>query len=254
MAKACSVGPLLSAHQVAHFAGAQLDEHRHADGQLIVVLRGTAAISSSDGWWLAPPGLAAWLPPNFLHGARYSESSLIINLLIARHAAVDLPTHCGLIAVSGLVRELALEGARHGATSDSSSLVGQLLVEEIGKRSMSPRLFVPDGRDPRLRRAIGLLRAAPGRAVTLDQLASAANTSARTLARLFVAETTMSFGRWREHLRIVNAVDRLARGRSITATALELGYHSASSFTALFTRSLGVPPRRYMEQLNASQI
>lgn len=60
----------------------------------------------------------------------------------------------------------------------------------------------------------------------------------------------MTFGRWREHLRIVCAVDKLARGRSITQTALELGYRSASSFTTLFTRVLAVPPRRYMRQLH----
>lgn len=64
----------------------------------------------------------------------------------------------------------------------------------------------------------------------------------------------MSFGRWRAHLRIVNAVDRLTHGRSISATALELGYQRASRITALSTRSLGVPPLRYMEQLPGSRI
>ncbi|MDF3983263.1 helix-turn-helix domain-containing protein [Luteibacter sp. PPL201] len=54
--------------------------------------------------------------------------------------------------------------------------------------------------------------------------------------------------RWREHLRVVVAVDRLSRGRSIVETALELGYSSASRFTALFTRLVGAPPRRYLAQ------
>lgn len=56
----------------------------------------------------------------------------------------------------------------------------------------------------------------------------------------------MTFRRWREHMRLVTSIDKLARGETITATALELGYASASSFTTLFTRVLGVPPRRYM--------
>jgi AraC-like DNA-binding protein len=48
----------------------------------------------------------------------------------------------------------------------------------------------------------------------------------------------------------VRAVDKLARGQSITQTALELGYRSARSSTTLFTQLLGAPPRRYMQQLH----
>jgi AraC-like DNA-binding protein len=64
-----------------------------------------------------------------------------------------------------------------------------------------------------------------------------------------VTETGMSFGRWREHLRIVAAVDRLTHGRSITQTALELGYQSPSAFTTMFTRLLGLPPGRLLKTL-----
>lgn len=89
----------------------------------------------------------------------------------------------------------------------------------------------------------------PGEAATLDDLADLAASSTRTLARLFLSETGMTFGRWREHLRIVSAVDRLVRGQSITQTALDLGYGSPSSFTTMFTRILGMPPARYLKEM-----
>lgn len=245
-----SIRPLRSAQQVDHPAGAHLPEHAHDTGQLIVVLRGTAAISSEGGWWLAPPGLAIWVPPHCRHSAHYSESSSLVTLLMAPGADDRVPVRCGIIAVSPLMRELALEGAReYEAAEVRSDLVGRLLLEQMSGRALSPMLFVPDGRDPRLRAAIGLLRIDPGKSMTVAELARAVHTSPRTLSRLFLEETRMSYGRWRDHMRIVCAVDRLARGRSITATALELGYRSASSFTTLFTRSLGMPPRRYMSTL-----
>jgi len=110
-------------------------------------------------------------------------------------------------------------------------------------------LFVPYGHGPRLRRAIEFLVAHPGNTISFPELAAQAGASTRALARLFVTETGMSFGRWREHLRIVAAVDRLTHGRSITQTALELGYQSPSAFTTMFTRLLGMPPGRLLKTL-----
>lgn len=120
---------------------------------------------------------------------------------------------------------------------------------EASKPTHGPVLFVPQGRDPRLVRVIDRLKSEPGDDATLEELADLAASSPRTLARLFLSETGMTFGRWREHLRIVSAVDRLVRGQSITQTALELGYLSPNSFTTMFTRILGMPPARYLKDM-----
>ncbi len=69
------------------------------------------------------------------------------------------------------------------------------------------------------------------------------------LARLFTKETGMTFTHWRDHLRVMTAVDRLARGHNVTAIALELGYQSANNFSTMFSRLLGAPPKRYMRLL-----
>ncbi|MEO8559755.1 MAG: helix-turn-helix transcriptional regulator, partial [Rhodospirillales bacterium] len=80
---------------------------------------------------------------------------------------------------------------------------------------------------------------------TLEQFADDANASARTLARLFRSETNMSFGAWRQQLRLLEAVRRMAGGAPITTVALDLGYDSPSAFAAMFRKTLGVPPSRY---------
>ena len=70
-------------------------------------------------------------------------------------------------------------------------------------------------------------------------------TSARTLERIFQEETGMTFGRWRQQLRLLQAMRLLAAGRPVTAVALEVGYDSPSAFIAMFKRTLGTTPHRY---------
>ena len=70
--------------------------------------------------------------------------------------------------------------------------------------------------------------------------------SERTLARLVVAETGMSYGRWRQQLGIVLAIQRMAEGASVQKVAGDLGYESAGSFVTMFRKALGTSPGRYM--------
>jgi AraC-like DNA-binding protein len=57
----------------------------------------------------------------------------------------------------------------------------------------------------------------------------------------------MSFGAWRQQLRLLRALERLAAGEAVSTLALELGYASPSAFIAMFKRALGVPPGRYFD-------
>lgn len=45
-----------------------------------------------------------------------------------------------------------------------------------------------------------------------------------------------------QRLRLERAMDRLARGASVTDVCFEVGYTSVGSFSALFARRLGRPP------------
>jgi AraC-like DNA-binding protein len=62
---------------------------------------------------------------------------------------------------------------------------------------------------------------------------------------VFQNETGMSFGAWRQQLRLLRALERIAAGDAVTTVALELGYESPSAFIAMFRKALGVSPGRY---------
>lgn len=244
----------LTAEQVVHNAGVAIARHKHDSGQLSLVTKGTMALFDDTGWWLAPPGRGIWIPAGTAHEVSYAESSAHIKVLVSSEYADDLPKTCRTLPVSGLLKELALELSgvpKNAGHSRRAILMAELLVLEAAQPSADNVLFVPQGRDQRLVRVIERMHSHPGDDKTLEEHAKIASCSARTLARLYMAETGMTFTRWREHLRIVNAVDRLIRGDTITQAALDLGYQSPSSFTTMFTRILGVPPARYIRDTMA---
>jgi AraC-like DNA-binding protein len=85
----------------------------------------------------------------------------------------------------------------------------------------------------------------PGSKRSLDAWAARAGLSGRTLERRFKGATGMSFGRWRQQARLLEAVARLAGGAPVTRVALDLGYDSPSAFSAMFRKILGTAPSRF---------
>ncbi len=81
---------------------------------------------------------------------------------------------------------------------------------------------------------------------TLENWGNRVGASARTLARLFRDETGMGFSQWRQQLRLAEAISPLAQGRPINVLANSLGYQSPSAFIAMFKKTLGETPRRYL--------
>jgi AraC-like DNA-binding protein len=88
-----------------------------------------------------------------------------------------------------------------------------------------------------------LLAGRPEARSSLAELARAVACSPFHLSRVFRLETGMPIHRYRLHLRLALAVERLLDGEpDLTRLALDLGFSSHSHFTAAFRRGFGVPP------------
>ena len=90
------------------------------------------------------------------------------------------------------------------------------------------------------------MTAEPSDRATVQAWARRIEVSERTLSRLVLRETGMTFGRWRQQLHIVLALQWLSQGASVQSVATDLGYESSSSFVVMFRKALGVSPARYM--------
>jgi AraC-like DNA-binding protein len=55
----------------------------------------------------------------------------------------------------------------------------------------------------------------------------------------------MTFGKWRQQLRLMQAMRLLAEGAKVTHAALESGYSTPSAFISMFRKTLGTTPASY---------
>jgi len=72
-----------------------------------------------------------------------------------------------------------------------------------------------------------------------------AGASKRTVERLFQDDIGMTFGKWRQQLRLMQAMRLLAEGAKVTHAALESGYSTPSAFISMFRKTLGTTPTLY---------
>jgi AraC-like DNA-binding protein len=145
------------------------------------------------------------------------------------------------------MRELVLHAVRLGMLRQSipsEARLARVVVDQLETLPTVP-LQLPMPRDDRARRAAERLLLDPGEPI--DEAARVAGASKRTLERLFRSETAMTLGRWRQRLRLIEALRLLAAGQPVTRVALDVGYDSPSAFITAFRRELGTTPGRYFE-------
>ena len=229
--------------------GVHFPEHRHYRAQLVFAREGVMTVTTAAGAWVVPPQQAVWVPAGVKHAVRSAGAVSMRSLYVHPHAAEGLPSMCCVMPVEPFLRELIVKVAdlaRRGDTGEGYARLVHVALDELRGLKPSP-LHLPLPRDARLRSITATLLAEPGDDRDLSAWGRHAGASARTLARLFRRETGMTFAGWRRRLRLMAALSRLGAGEPVTRVAYELGYHSPSAFVAMFRRTLGMPPGRYLK-------
>ena len=223
--------------------------HRHFRAQLVFASAGVMTVTTAAATWVVPPQQAVWVPAGVDHEV-YSAGPLSMrSLYVHPDASGDLPGECSVMAVGPFLRELIVKVADLAGRNelpDSYARLVAVVLDELRDLKTAP-LHLPLPRDARLKAVTDSLMAEPGDNRDLTQWGRHAGASGRTMARLFRRETGMTFAGWRRRLRLLAAVSRLAAGEPVTTVAYDLGYHSPSAFVAMFRRSLGTPPGRYLK-------
>lgn len=224
--------------------------HAHPRGQLIYASSGVMKVVCVRDIWVVPPSQAVWVPPGIEHEVYFPGKVSLRNLFIDPSASAGLPEVCTVFKVSPLLRELIVKAVQVGDaySPDSSGYrLMMVIVDELGQAEQT-ELHLPMGRDERLLRVMEALLKDPGDRRDLDGFSQVVGASSRTLARLFVRETGLTFGAWRKRLLLQEAIDRLGNGQNVTGVALDLGYQSLSAFIEMFRQSLGASPGQYLRQ------
>ncbi|XBS70153.1 AraC family transcriptional regulator [Acerihabitans sp. KWT182] len=237
---------------VIHAKGTRMSSHQHLTAQLTQVIKGTLSVQTDEGMRLVPPGRGVWITHGLPHSVYYSESSEIINCHILAKYADRVQALCRTFTVTPLLKALlaeAVDFSRPGRDNGDVEMILALILHQLNLAHKRQDLFISYGRDRRLRTAIDMTRKSPEANYSLKQLAEWAGCSERTISRLFIKETGMNYLHWRDHYRVIFAVEQLSRGFSVTRVALDLGYRGPNNFSTMFSRVMGISPKRYMASI-----
>lgn len=228
--------------------------HQHTRAQLVYASVGVLTVVTSQGTWVVPPQQAVWVPAGIEHEVRSAGPVSMRSLYIHPHMTHGLPAYCCVVTVTPLLRELILEAVSLSNDYEPKGVESRLMHVILDKLQALERtpLHLPFPQDPRIKILSDALVNNPADDRDLEVWAHSAGASSRTLARLFVKETGLTFGAWRQRLRLLAAISRLGAGQPVTSVSYETGYHSPSAFIAMFKRTLGLSPGRYFRHAPTS--
>ncbi len=228
-------------------SGHRVALHFHDRDQLVYASRGVMTVRTGDSTWIVPPLRAVWIPSAIPHSIVMSGAVAMRTLYLKKKLARSLPRHCCVIHISPLLRELILHACGIPGLRMSVSRQRHLihtLLDQLETVKMVP-LQLPHPSDPRAVRVARTLIDDPSNRRPLAQLCRSSGASPRTIERLFQQEMGMTFGKWRQQLRLMHGLRLLADGAKVTYAALESGYATPSAFVYMFRRALGTTPSSY---------
>lgn len=194
--------------------------------------------------WVLPPTRALWIPAGLRHEVSAANAATMRPLYIRPDRWAAGWTDPTPVEASSLLAEmieyLGSDGLDAAQRARAEALLNDLL-RPVEATTVSVRMPVDDRAHSV---ATGIVED-PSDHRTLAEWGRQVGASDRTLARMFLAETGMQFGRWRALARLQAALPLLAAGEPLGAVALNVGYESTSAFVAAFHREIGVTPAAY---------
>ncbi len=225
-------------------AGLVFDWHTHPDHQLAWAASGVLTVRTRESAWVLPPTRALWIPAGLRHETLSAGTATM-------QSAYIRPSRCSIgwteptpVSASPLLAELIGHLADTDLPATHRANAEAVLVDILRPVAMTT-IQVRMPIDDRARQVADEIAAHPADCRTLAEWGREVGASERTLARAFLADTSMSFGRWRTLLRVQSALAALARGEPVGNVARYVGYDSDSAFVQAFRRETGVTPAAY---------
>jgi AraC-like DNA-binding protein len=218
--------------------------HAHPKAQLLYAVRGTMHIEVTGSVFTVPPTTALFIPTNLPHSVRMRGAVAQRQLFIGSSFDGLVSEAVRVISVSPLLREVVVALCAEGADwlrPDRAGYLAAITLDEIQRATALP-FDLPLPVDPRLRRVTSAILASLNDRRTLTDWSMDAGASERTLGRLFVRETGLTFAQWRQQARLIDAYVSLSMGAKPAATASAAGYASPPAFGAAFRAFFGCTP------------
>ncbi|PLQ00812.1 AraC family transcriptional regulator [Cupriavidus pauculus] len=231
-------------------AGSYNVPHSHPRGQLLYASKGLMRVASENGIWFIPPQRGLWIPPGVVHDQAMLTDTQIRTIYIAQNRARQFGTRVKVVEVDALLRELILalvdQPMLYPDNAPNRSIV-TLILDKLGQTRTLP-IEIPWPRDRRVVSICEQILKSPSMPRTIEQWSDIVGASTRTLIRLFLRDTGMTYRQWIQQVRLAQSLAMLESGTPIHRIAGELGFASPSAFSTMFKRMLGEAPSHFLRE------
>jgi AraC-like DNA-binding protein len=225
-------------------AGLVFDWHTHDEHQLAWAHTGVLTVRTASSAWVLPPSRALWIPAGTRHETLSEGIATMRSGYVRPEACAVAWTECTPVHATPLLVELVgyLEEPARPADARDRAMA---MLPDVLEPARSVPVDVRMPAEERARRVAEALAVAPADDRTLAAWGDEVGASSRTLSRAFIADTGLTFGRWRSLVRVRAAMVALAGGAPVGNVASLVGFESPSAFVAAFRRETGVTPAAF---------
>lgn len=224
--------------------------HRHYRGQFFIVHQGLLVLETQHGRQVMPALKAGWIPPMHKHkgisyGATQAESFYLTPVLSSL-----LPTYPSVFTPSSLLLEIIQRiktWRPHQKLQPVQLRLLDVLQDEF-KALTAESLYLPMPKEKRLEKLARDFIANPAQNQNVEVWAAQVYMTKRTFTRHFKLQTGLSFSKWSQQMRVMQAIELLAKEHTVTHIAFFLGYESVSAFIKIFTRYTGCTPTGFKKK------
>ncbi|MNO62229.1 HTH-type transcriptional repressor of iron proteins A [compost metagenome] len=226
--------------------------HSHSWIQLSYAISGVLHVHTPHESFVAPPQRAVWIPSDVEHQVFSFANTEMRSLYIDEQLIGRNANRCRVIEINALTHELIKQFCQLDAEYDLQGEEGRLALVLIDQLRMAKEvsMSLPLPQDHRVIQLCRRLQESPDDDRTLAEWGNELGASEKTLRRILMRETGMTFRGWRQRMRLLGALEDLGQGIKVTQVALNSGYQSTSAFIAAFRAHFGTTPGDFFPDRN----
>ena len=230
--------------------GIDLAPHSHDRVQLVEAMTGTLRVTVGEREYFVPEGYACWIPAGMTHALTSHNRRIALCIFYFQHEsnedAVDaFSVHYVCPWAAANFRFIADYGPTIGAGSDGLynfclSFFHTFRKEE--RRLVLPLRGISADTPPTLKKAMDYIHTHLADDIMLEDAASAAGTSPRSLSRLF-SDVDTTFSDFLRHQRVIRSLELMADNTmTIKEIAYDTGFSTPGNFNRSFKQVMGMAP------------
>lgn len=186
-------------------------------------------------------------PPGVAHRVSCRQGTVVRSLYVDRALCREVDHRCKVLVVDDLLRELirafSLQLPEYASDTAEARLALVMLDRIFSAQEVD--LVLPLPAHGELRRICRTMQLRPECRVDLAAWGAQLGVSGKTVSRMFIKETGMTFRAWSMRSRLLGTLVGLERGDRVTDVALDAGYESTSAFIAAFSGLFGQKPGEF---------